>query len=139
MPEFTAAAMFSTAYLTDRDAERTAGACLVAIAAAAPGRGARADETSAGRAGRTTAERWAGADACPRPGPTRSWPRPSAIPRIRAGAREAAAARAVDPRLADGPRLRTGAARGRGAGDDARRRLIEAARALVRAASRHDG
>src|SRR5207244_13000556 len=58
-PEFTAAAMFSMAYLTDRDAARTAGACLVSLAAAHLGAGMRPREDER-RTWTATAEKWAG-------------------------------------------------------------------------------
>jgi dephospho-CoA kinase len=56
--EFTAAAMFSTAYLVERDAARIAGACLLAVAAThiASGLGVRPEERAAWTG---VAERWA--------------------------------------------------------------------------------
>jgi hypothetical protein len=59
-PEFTAAAMFSVAYLTDRDAARTAGACFIALAAAQAGSALAPDEPTR-RAWTSTAEKWAAA------------------------------------------------------------------------------
>jgi dephospho-CoA kinase len=98
-PEFTAAAMFSTAYLTHRDAVRTAGACLVSMAAAHLGAGARPAEDER-RAWAARAERWAG-------GSVPSWAHAIVDaaghdPIDGAGAREAARGAGVDPRLADG-------------------------------------
>jgi hypothetical protein len=91
--------MFSTAYLTHRDAVRTAGACLLSLAAAHLGAGARptGDER---RAWTATAERWAG-------GSVPSWAHAivdaaGRDPIDGAGARESARAAQIDPRLADG-------------------------------------
>ncbi len=61
-PEFTAAVMFSVARLVDRDADRAAGACLVAIAAAHSGAGIVGDD-AARAAWSAVAERWARAAA----------------------------------------------------------------------------
>jgi len=67
-PEFTAAAMYSVARLLDGDARRTAGACLLAIAAAeaaagvVPDGAARAAWASVARRwARTEVPEWAGA------------------------------------------------------------------------------
>ena len=124
-PEFTAAAMFSMAYLTDRDGRRTAGACLLSLAAAHLGAGMRprADER---RAWTATAEKW-GSGAVP------SWAHEivdAALvqPIDRARAMEAARAAGVDPRLADGLIACSTA----GPHPDAPLALVEAARALAR-------
>jgi len=98
-PEFTAAAMFSLAYLVDRDAARTAGACYLALAAAhlSAGVGPTDDDRGAWTA---TAERWAR-------GTVPSWAH-DLVEAVRrdpidgVGAREAARAAGIDPRLADG-------------------------------------
>jgi dephospho-CoA kinase len=99
-PEFTAAAMFSLAYLIDRDAARTAGACYLALAAAhlsSAGAGPPDDGRGAFTA---TAERWARSTVP-------SWAQ-ALVEAVRrdpidgVGAREAARAAGIDPRLADG-------------------------------------
>jgi len=97
--EFTAAAMFSTAYLTHRDAVRTAGACLVSLAAAHLAAGIRATDDER-RAWTATAERWGG-------GSVPSWAHAiveaaGRDPIDRAAARESARGATIDPRLADG-------------------------------------
>jgi len=127
-PEFTAAAMFSMAYLTDRDSERTAGACLLSLAAAHLGAGMppRADES---RAWTATAEKWGG-------GAVPSWAHgivDAALgqPIDRARAVEAARAAGVDPRLADG----LIACETSAPDPDAPLALVEAARALARSAA----
>ena len=130
-PEFTAAAMFSMAYLTDRDAARTAGACLVSLAAAQLGAGLRpTDDERAGWA--ATAEKRAGA-------PVPSWAhaivdaaRQEPIDRERG--REEARAAGIDPRLIDG--LIAGAASA--PVPEAPPAVVEAARALVRSGSTSD-
>ncbi|PYQ40223.1 MAG: hypothetical protein DMF77_19020 [Acidobacteria bacterium] len=124
-PEFTAAAMFSMAYLTDRDAARTAGACLVSLAAAHLGAGVRPREEER-RAWTATAERWAG-------GAVPSWAReivdaPLREPIDRGGAGEAARAAGIDPRLADG----LIACATPGAEPDAPLALVEAAHVLIK-------
>jgi dephospho-CoA kinase len=98
-PEFTAAAMFSMAYLIDRDGARTAGACLLALAAAhlSAGAGPADDERASWTA---TAEKWARSEVP-------SWAEAivEAVrrdPIDREGAREAARGAGIDPRLADG-------------------------------------
>lgn len=63
-PAFTAGAMFSIARLTDGNAERTAGACLVALAAARAGSGIAAVEPER-RAWTVMAEKWATAAVPP--------------------------------------------------------------------------
>jgi hypothetical protein len=98
-PEFTAAAMFSVAYLTERDAALTAGAGLVSLAAAHLGAGLRPGE-DARRAWTATAEKWAG-------GAVPSWAHAivdaaRSEPIDRAGAHAAARGAGIDPRLADG-------------------------------------
>jgi len=122
--EFTAAAMFSMVYLTDRDAARTAGACLVSLAAAHLGAGMRprADER---RAWTATAEKWAGATVPP-------WAQATVDgalrePIDRGPVVEAARAGGVDPRLADGLVACVTAA----PDPDAPAVLVDAARALV--------
>jgi hypothetical protein len=127
-PEFTAAAMFSTAYLLDRDGPRTAGACLVALAAAHLGAtGARPTEEE-GKSWTRTAEKWARSEVP-------SWAHAIVEatrrdPVDRETARESARAAGIDPRLADGliacfiPGLDA----------DGPPALLEAARALVRTA-----
>jgi dephospho-CoA kinase len=95
-PDFTAAVMFSVARLVDRDAARTAGACLVAIGAAYAAAGILSDgsvrsawASLAERWARSPVPAWAGAvlDAAARP--------PSGDDRLAAGlAALAAAARA---------------------------------------------
>lgn len=130
-PEFTAAAMFSMAYLTHRDAARTAGACLVSLAAAQLGAGLRpTDDERAGWA--ATAEKRAGA-------PVPSWAhaivdaaRQEPIDRERG--REEARAAGIDPRLIDG--LIAGAASA--PVPAAPPAVVEAARALVRSGSTSD-
>ena len=124
-PEFTAGAMFSTAYLTHRDAVRTAGGCLVSLAAAHLGAGSRPTEDER-RSWTATAQKWAGAGVP-------SWA--EAIvdaawrPTVDHGAtREAAHAAGVDPRLADG--LLATIATGPDAESSAV--VVEAARALAR-------
>jgi len=97
--EFTASAMFTAAYLTHRDDERTAGACLLSLAAARLGAGLRAGEDER-RSWTAAAETWA-RHAVP------SWSHAvvdGALrdPPDRAGAREAAHRAGVDPRVADG-------------------------------------
>lgn len=98
-PEFTAAAMFSLAYMIDRDATRTAAACFLALAAAHPsaGGGPTDDERGAWTA---TAQRWARGTVPP-------WAQVlvEAVgrdPIDGVSAREAARAAGIDPRLADG-------------------------------------
>ena len=126
-PEFTAGAMFSVAYLTDRDAARTAGACLVSLAAAhlAAGRRPAEEERAAWTA---TAEKRAG-------GPAPAWAHALVdaarrTPVDRAAARESARGAGIDPRVADGL-VACATAR---ADPDAPPALVEAARALVRGA-----
>src|SRR5205814_1074886 len=63
-PAFTAGAMFSMARLTDGNAERTAGGCLVALAAAQAGSGIAAGEPER-RAWTAMAEKWASAAVPP--------------------------------------------------------------------------
>jgi dephospho-CoA kinase len=123
-PEFTAAAMFSTAYLTHRDAVRTAGACLVSLAAAHLGAEARPTEDER-RAWTATAEKWAGGSAP-------SWAHAIVdgvlrAPIDHAGAREAARGADVDPRLADG----LIACADPGPAGEAAPEVVEAARALA--------
>jgi dephospho-CoA kinase len=123
-PEFTAAAMFSMAYLTDRDAARTAGACLVSLAAAHLGAGMRASQDER-RAWTATAEKWAGAAVPP-------WAQATVDgalrePIDRGPVVEAARAGGVDPRLADGLVACVTA----GPDPDAPAVLVDAARALA--------
>jgi dephospho-CoA kinase len=124
-PEFTAAAMFSMAYLTDRDGARTAGACLLALAAAHLGAEARPTDDER-KAWTATAEKWAGH-------PVPSWAHAIVEatcrdPIDRAGAREGARGAGVDPRLADG----LIAIATPGPDPEASPALVEAARALAR-------
>jgi hypothetical protein len=127
-PEFTAAAMLSVAYLIDGDGARTAGACLLALAAAHLAAGARPteDERTSWTA---TAEKWAR-------GRVPSWAEAivEAIrldPIDRVGAREAARRAGIDPRLADGL-----IACVTGASDpEASPAVVTAARALVETAA----
>lgn len=123
-PEFTAAAMFSMAYLTDRDGARTAGACLVSLAAAHLGAGLRPREDER-RAWTATAEKWAGAAVPP-------WAQAAVDgarrePIDRGAVVEAARAGGVDPRLADGLVACATAA----PEPDAPAALADAARALI--------
>jgi dephospho-CoA kinase len=136
--EVTAAAMFSMAWLTDRNPERAAGAILIAIAAAQIAGGAESGDEARAR-WTETAERWAGAT----------------VPAFADGTVAAARRHPADPRAAGAEAGATGGdallaaglvagARAQlsevGASDDrAPLPLIEAARALVRAAARHDG
>ncbi|HET6900224.1 MAG TPA: dephospho-CoA kinase [Vicinamibacteria bacterium] len=97
-PEFTASAMFSAACLTHRDDERTAGACLLSLAAARLGAGLRADEDER-RSWTAGAEKWARH-------PVPSWAHAIVDgarrdPPDGAGAREAAHRAGIDPRVAD--------------------------------------
>jgi dephospho-CoA kinase len=95
--EFTAGAMFSIAYLVDRDAVRIAGACLLALAAAHLGSGARLSPE--GRADWTAvAERWAQAS----PGPSAHATLEAALrhPGAAPTAAENARAHGGDPRVA---------------------------------------
>ena len=124
-PEFTAAAMFSMAYLTDRDGARTAGACLLALAAAHLGARARPTDDER-RAWTATAEKWAG-------DPVPSWAHAIVEatcrdPIDRAGAREGARGAGMDPRLADGLIATVTP----GPDPDGSPALVEAARALAR-------
>jgi hypothetical protein len=119
--------MFSVAYLTDRDAARTAGACLVSLAAAhlAAGRRPAEDERTAWTA---TAEKRAG-------GRVPSWAHAIVdaarrAPVDRAAARESARGAGIDPRLADGLIACASA----DPDVEAPPALIEAARALARGA-----
>jgi dephospho-CoA kinase len=96
-PEFTASAMFSAACLTHRDDERTAGACLLSLAAARLGAGLRADEEER-RSWTAEAEKWARH-------PVPSWAHSIADgarrdPPDLAATREAAHRAGIDPRVA---------------------------------------
>jgi dephospho-CoA kinase len=123
-PEFTAAAMFSMAYLTDRDPARTAGACLVSLAAAhlGAGVGPRPDER---RTWTAMAEKWAGGAVPPWAQAMVDGALREAIDR--GAGLEAARAAGVDPRLADG----LVAALRAGPDPDVPAGLVDAARALA--------
>ena len=91
--------MFTAAYLTHRDDERTAGACLLSLAAARLGAGRRADEDER-RSWTAAAEKWA-RHAVP------SWAHAivdaaGRDSRDRADPREVARRAGIDPRVADG-------------------------------------
>jgi dephospho-CoA kinase len=122
---FTAAAMFSMARLTDGNAERTAGACFVALAAAQAGSGIAPDEPER-RAWTATAEKWASAAVPP-------WAQ--AIidaarrhPGDERGAAEASRDAGGDPQLAAGLVAAAGAPPETGAPPE----WVEAARLLAR-------
>jgi dephospho-CoA kinase len=124
-PAFTAAAMFSVARLTDRSAERTAGACLLAIAASQAGSGVASDAADR-RAWTATAEKWAGA-AVP------AWAKAIVETALRhpgegPGAAEEAQAVGGDSRLAEGL-VAAAAARPESGAPPA---WVEAARVLAR-------
>jgi len=126
--EFTASAMFTAAHLTHRDDERTAGACLLSLAAARLGAGLRADEGER-RSWTTAAERWA-RHAVP------SWAHAIVDgarrdPPDRAEAREGARRGGIDPRVADALLACVTA----GPGAPATPAVDEAARALRRGAT----
>ena len=130
--EFTAAVMFSTAYLTDRHAARAAAACLLAIAAAQLAGGAAAGEAALAVVdGHRRAV--GGRRRCPDPR-TRPSTRRCAISRTSARAAEEARAAGGDPRLAAGLVAAAAAQASPGGRRDppGPSDLIEAARALVR-------
>jgi dephospho-CoA kinase len=133
--ELTAAAMFSTAYLTGRNRDRAAAACLLAIAAAQVAGGTTPGEADR-RSWTATAERWAG----------------GAVPGSSQATVDAALRHAHDERAAaDGARAMGGdpllaaglvaAARAQASASvgSAPVVLIEAARALVRGTARSAG
>jgi hypothetical protein len=91
--------MFTAAYLTHRDDERTASACLLSLAAARLGAGLRADEDER-RSWTTAAEKWA-RHAVP------SWAHAMVDAALHeppdgAAAREVSRRAGIDPRVADG-------------------------------------
>jgi hypothetical protein len=135
--EFTAAAMFSTAYLTDRNPERAAAACLLGIAAAHLAGGTAASAADL-RSWTVTAERWADAAV---PGSSQATVDAAVRhPADERGAADEARAAGADPLLAAGLVAATGAQKEPGdrLEPDAPSGLMEAARALVRGTARSD-
>jgi dephospho-CoA kinase len=136
--EFTAGAMFSMARLVDSRPERAAGAGLLAVAAQQIAGGAAIDERAASL-WTEIAERWAGAAVPASARATAEAARRHPADPHAAG--ERAGATGGEPRIAAGLIAAAQAQRPHGGRPDsaAATPVVDAARALVHAASRRDG